>query len=235
VWTFWLTAAAQALAAVPLIWTPDVAVPRRAPGALRTAIAGSLMFVADGWIAASYFITWQIALFVALGESYLAYGGALAVAALVGAVCGLFLGKLIDSGKGTLAVWLASGVLALVTGFRAASLHSPALAVAANAMSAFVTCIYIPTLMTAVYNNAKRSPCVLRFHVVAEGGWDVGITLGLLCAAAITGAGLSIGYAVATAYFGIGLVFVLLHRYYARHAAEMVDATRTQAEEAMNI
>ena len=35
----------------------------------------------------------------------MAYGGALAVAALVGAVGGLLLGRLIDSGRGTRAVW----------------------------------------------------------------------------------------------------------------------------------
>jgi hypothetical protein len=34
-----------------------------------------LLFVADGWIAAGFLFVWQIALFVSLGESVLAYGG----------------------------------------------------------------------------------------------------------------------------------------------------------------
>ena len=103
---------------------------------------------------------------------------------------------------------------------------------AANALGALVGCIYTPTMMTAVYNNAKRSPCVLRYHIAAEGGWDVGLTAGLSVAAAITALGIDIGWAVATAALGAAIVFVLLHRYYTRHNAETIDAALTQAEEA---
>ena len=49
-------------------------------------IAGVALFIGDGIVAAGYFITWQIALFLTLDQSYLAYGGALAIASLVGAV-----------------------------------------------------------------------------------------------------------------------------------------------------
>jgi MFS transporter, DHA1 family, inner membrane transport protein len=229
---FWATAAIQASAAIPLIWTPDVAVARSAPGAFRAALSGAMMFVADGWIASGYFIVWQIALFVSLDRSYLAYGGALAVTALVGSVAGLFLGRLIDSGKGGRAVWLAIGTTLFVIALRAISAGHPTLAVIANAFGALVNCLYIPTLMTAVYNNAKRSPCVLRYHIIAEGGWDADITTGLLAAAAITAAGLNIGYAVATASIGALTVFVLLRRYYAAHESETIDASLDQAEDA---
>lgn len=229
---FWTTAAVQVVSALPLLWTPDVPVARSAPGAFRAALSGVLLFVADGWIASGYFIVWQIALFIALSRSYLAYGGALAVAALVGSLAGLLLGRLIDAGKGARAVWLAIGTILFVIALRATSLHSPALAVASNALGAFVSCIYIPTMMTAVYNNAKRSPCVLRYHIAAEGGWDVGLTSGLVVAAAITWFGVDIGWAVATSALGAAVVFVLLRRYYAAHASEAVDRTLTQAEEA---
>jgi hypothetical protein len=56
------------------------------------------LFLADGWIGAGYHFVWQIALFLSLGESFVAYGGALALAALVGAVAGLVLGRHIDAG-----------------------------------------------------------------------------------------------------------------------------------------
>jgi MFS family permease len=229
---FGATAVIQALAAVPLLWTPDVAVARSAPGAFQAALSGVLLFIADGWSTAGYFIVWQIALFMTLGQNYLAYGGALAVAALVGAAAGLFLGRLIDGGNGKRAVWIAIGVSAFVIGLRAVSLRSPALAIVANALGAFVTCLYIPTLMTAVYNNAKRSSCTLRYHIASEGGWDAGIAAGLLAAAAIIGAGLPVPYAIGTALIGTATVFVLLMRYYSAHAAERVDAALIQAEEA---
>ena len=54
-----------------------------------------------------------------------------------------------------------------------------------NAAGALVPALYIPTLMTAVYNQAKRSPCALRFHMAAEGGWDAGAASGCMLAAGL--------------------------------------------------
>ncbi len=130
-----------------------------------------MLFVGDGFVAAGYFVVWQMALFLALGENYLAYGGALAVAALVGSAGGLVLGRWIDAGEGGRAAWYSVGLLVAVIAMRAGVLHSPALAVVANALGALVGCLYIPTLMTAVYNQAKRSPacCVSRSRRKAAG------------------------------------------------------------------
>jgi hypothetical protein len=184
-----------------------------------------MLFVGDGWVAAGYFIVWQIALFLTLGQSYMAYGGALAVAALVGAIGGLLLGRLIDSGRGTRAVWYSVSLLMLVIAMRAGVLSHPALAVVANAMGSLVGCLYMPTLMTAVYNQAKRSPCVLRFHIAAEGGWDVGVTTGLSLAAYLTWLGVPIAYGILISLVGATAVFFLLQRYYAQHSAETVDSS----------
>jgi DHA1 family inner membrane transport protein len=228
--TFFATGAIQLLAALPLFWTPDIAIARRAPGAFRAAIAGAMLFVGDGWVSAGFYIVWQIALFLTLGQSYVAYGGALAVAALVGAVGGLLLGRLIDSGRGTRAVWYSVSLAALVITMRAGVLGNPTLAVAANALGSLVSCLYVPTLMTAVYNQAKRSPCVLRFHIAAEGGWDVGVTSGLCFAALLTWLGHPIAYGILISLIGVATVFLLLHRYYARHASETIDASLTSGE-----
>jgi hypothetical protein len=88
------------------------------------------------------------------------------------------------------------------------------LAVAANAAGALVVAVYIPTLMTAVYNQAKRSPCSLRFHIAAEGGWDAGAASGCLIAAALIWAGMSISLAIWPALLGTAAVSLLLRRYY---------------------
>ena len=61
------------------------------------------------------------------------------------------------------------------------------LAVAANTMGALAACLYVPTLMTALYNQAQRSPCVMRFHIAAEAGWDVGGMAGLAGVFEVTG------------------------------------------------
>jgi MFS family permease len=227
---FFTTAVVQGLAALPLLWTPDIPVARRAPGAFRAALSGAMLFVGDGWVAAGYFIVWQIALFITLGENYLTYGGALAVAAFVGAIGGLVLGRYIDAGKGGQAVWVSVGLLALVIMLRAGVQDHPVLAVAANAMGALVACLYVPTMMTAVYNQAKRSPCVLRFHIAAEGGWDVGVATGLCLAAAVTWYGGSLSHTILMALIGAVFVFILLQRYYARHPSEVIDATLESGE-----
>jgi MFS family permease len=233
--TFFATAAIQAAAALPLLWTPDIPVKAGAPGAFRYALKGVAVFIGDGFNAAGYFITWQIALFLTLDQSYLAYGGALAIASLVGAVSGLLLGRLIDSGKGSRAVWLAIGLGAAVIVLRASSLHSPALAVIANALGSLVGCIYVPTLMTAVYNRSKRSPCVMRFNIVAEGGWDVGIAGGLCVSALLVSLGVPPTRVVFIALAGIAIVFVMLRRYYADHAAERIAAGLVEPQEIAKI
>jgi hypothetical protein len=214
---FGATAAILLFGALPLFWTPDVVVVRRAPGAYRAAIPGMKLFLADGWIAAGYFFVWQIALFLSLGESYVGFGGALALAALVGAVAGLFLGRLIDAGHGQRAVSFAIGALVITTVLRALAPSHVLLAIFANALGALVVCLYIPTLMTAVYNQAKRSPCTLRFHVATEGSWDVGGAVGCLLAALLAAAGVPLSAAILLPLIGAAALFVLLRRYYATH------------------
>jgi len=208
------TAVVLLLAALPLLGTPNVAVADEAPGVLRAAIPGILMFAADGWTAAGFYFVWQIALFLALGESYTAYGGAMALAALAGAVIGLALGRFIDAGHGGRAVWLAAGSLALVIVLRAASSADPVLAVIANAAGALVVALYVPTVMTAVYNQAKGSPCAMRFHIATEGGWDAGGAAGCIVVAALLWAGAPIWLGILLSLLGTAAIFVLLRRYY---------------------
>jgi len=214
---FGATGVVLLLAALPLLLTPDVRVVRHAPGAFRAAIPGMKLFLADGWIAAGYFFVWQIALFLSLGQSYVAFGGALALAALVGAVSGLLLGRLIDAGHGQQAVSYAVGVLVFTTILRAAAPGHAPLAVIANALGALVVCLHIPTIMTAVYNQAKRSLCTLRFHVATEGSWDVGAATGCLLAALLSALGVQISAALLLPLPGAAALFILLRSYYGRH------------------
>jgi MFS transporter, DHA1 family, inner membrane transport protein len=197
------------------LWTPRVAVPREVSGALKAAMPGVLLFAADAWIAAGYVFVWQIALFLSLGESFSAFGGAMALAALVGALGGMFLGRHIDAGHGTRAAWIALAALALTTILRAVSYGNAPFAVVANACGALVTCLYLPALGTAVYNQAKRSPCTLRFHIAAEAGWDIGGAAALLIAAGLLAAGVPVGAVILLSLLGTGGSFLLLRQYFA--------------------
>ncbi len=217
----------QALAAVPLIGAPNVAIKPAAPGAFRAAGFGAMLYAADGWFDACFFFVWQIALFVALSESLTAYGGAMALAGLVGAVCGLLLGRHIDMGHGRRAVAIAYGVATGVVLLRAMSFGSPWLAVGANALGALAMSLMLPALGAATYNLAKASPCPLRFQVIAEGGWDLGCAGACLAAAALAASGVSLAVAMLLALPALAVAALLLGRHYARGAVASIVAPVT--------
>jgi MFS family permease len=212
---FGAAAIVHLLAALPLLATPDVRVAKSMPGAFRAAFHGTLLFAADGWMVAGYFFVWQIALFVVLKEDFASFGGVLALTGVVGAIGGLILGRHIDAGYGQHAVWLTFATVAGTTVLRAAATENVGLAVVANAMGALVGCVYLPTLMTTVYNQAKRSPCVFRYHFVTEGGWDIGGALGCLAAAILSAAGAPLSYGILLSLAGTALSLVVLQRCYA--------------------
>ena len=222
--TFGATAVVLVAAALPILGTPNVTIAPTAPGAFRASLTGVALFALDGWIGAGFYYVWLIALFVTLGQNFTAFGGAMALSALLGAILGLLLGRSIDRGHGRKAVWFAVGALAAVTLFRAGSYGNPVLAVLANAAGALVTALYTPTLMTAVYNQAKGSPCTLRFHVATEGGWDAGCAAGCLTGAALIWAGAPLSFGIWPALLGAGVMAVLLGRYYGRQRAAAAPA-----------
>lgn len=211
---FGATCVALMLSALPLFWTPNIRVPDAAPGAMRAAFMGVMLFAADGWTAMGYAFVWQIALFISLKQDFAAFGGAMAFAALVGAVAGLLLGRFIDAGHGRRAVWISCSVMAATILARALTWQHPAAAILANAAGAIVVALYTPTMMTAVYNLSKNSPCVLRFHIAAEGGWDAGGATGCLMAAALIWIGAPLSVAIAAALIGTAAAFVLLRKVY---------------------
>lgn len=212
---FGTASAINLTAMVPLFWTPNIAVAKQVPGAFRAALPGVLFFAADGWIGSGIVFVWQIALFVSLNGNFLNFGGAMAISALVGAVAGLFLGRHIDAGHGNRAVFFALGPLVAMVLLRAVSVGHPVFAVAANALAYAGSCLYVPTLMTAVYNIAKRSPCPLRFHVATEGGWDMGGASGSLAAALLLWLGAPLSATLLLPLIGVAAAFVMLRRYYA--------------------
>jgi len=198
---FGAAGAVQALAALPLFTMPNLYVQETAPRAYRAAVVGTWLFAADGWFAATYEVVWAAALFYSLDQSLSAYGGALAIAALVGAVSGLLLGRHIDRGHGQRSLGIAFLAVAVTLIARSLSVGTPWLAVA------------------AIYNLAKHSPCALRFHIAAEGGWDAGCLLGCLAAAALIAQGVPLSQVIPLGFLGWAVQLVLLSRLYARSDA----------------
>lgn len=222
---FGATTAVVMASALPLLFAPDVRVQRGVKGAFQFARTGFILFAADGWQAVGFHWVWQIALFISLSESFVAYGGALALAAVVGAACGLLLGRWIDGGHGGKIVWIAFGVMAAVMALRALAVGNPALAVLAHALGALAACLVVPTMMTPVYTLAKASPCVLRFNMMAEGGWDLGGASGLLTAATLIGVfHAPFWAAILLASLGTAALAATLRRYYAAQTSGALAA-----------
>jgi MFS transporter, DHA1 family, inner membrane transport protein len=213
-WAFGLNGVVALLAAVPLFYAPAVAVQRRAPSAFLAARRSMVLFAADGWMTAGYVMVWQLALFRVLGDSFVAFGGALAVAALAAAIVGPVLGRWIDGGQGRKAVFYTAAVFATVIFARAIATDDAALAVVANAGGALVGALYMPTLMTAVYTEAKNSSCPLRFHVATEGAWDIGGAVGLAVAAGLVHLGWPYWWCIGLALGGVALNVAALRGYY---------------------
>jgi hypothetical protein len=211
---FGVAAAVQMLSVIPLLGAPNVPVTPAAPNAFAGARRGFLLFVADGWLRTGVFVVWQIALFVVLQKSFAAFGGAMALAALAAAVAGLVLGRHIDGGRGVRAVWLGFAVLVGCILLRAVA-STTVLALAANAAGALFGCVYVPTLMTAIYGQAQRSPCAFRFQLVAQAGWHLGRGAGCLIAAALVVLGVSLQATILLALVGAVAVLIQLRRYYA--------------------
>ncbi|MDO9443610.1 MAG: hypothetical protein Q7T73_22230 [Beijerinckiaceae bacterium] len=171
---------------------------------------GAIMaFGADGWMMSGLALAWPLALFVSLGSEYGAFGIANAIAGVVGAVAGVICGRAIDHGGRDR--YLLVACIALAIGFllRAGAGWSPVAATIANATGAAVMALYVPVLMSVIYDRAKRSGFAYRFHFAAEAGWDVGAASGCLASALVAWAGEVPSLAVLPGMLGI----LLLYRY----------------------
>jgi MFS transporter, DHA1 family, inner membrane transport protein len=209
---FGFIALAMLLAALPFVFGPHVAVAvvAEVPAHSRRQ-ARSIMFT-DGVRAACTHFVWLIALFLTLGSNYVSFGGALALAGLTGAFMGLFVGKWIDIGKGLHAVRIGYGLMTLSAAIKCLGFHIPWTAVSANALYAAAWPSYATALNSQVYNLARQSPCALRFHIVAEGGWDLGTAAGCGLAAVLVYTGFGFFWPIAFGLVGCGLGYVLLAR-----------------------
>ncbi len=72
----------------------------------------------------------------------------------------------------------------------------------------------MPVLMARVYNLAKASPCPLRFHIAAEGGWDMGCGAGCLAAAGLTAVGAPLSAPMALGLPAAAAAVLMLTRSY---------------------
>jgi MFS family permease len=197
------------LSAMPLLWFGRIdlgCVPTMRDSVRGADPVGLCAFAADGWMCAGTGIAWSLILFTTLGSSYDTLGWASSAAAIAGALAGLACGVAIDRGHRGI---LSRGVtIALLIGvlMRVASGWAPWVAFAANAVGAAVGGLYVPVLMSVLYDRAKRSGSAYQFHLSAEAGWDAGAILGCLTSAAVVWSGAPVTLAVLPAALGVVVI-----------------------------
>ena len=227
-WAAFGTAAAIELAAiVPLLDVSKPSIAATVPdGAFAFYKRGIVLLGSDGWIFCSSSWAWSMIMFQALSSRYDAFGGVLAVLAVVGALSGLALGRLIDRGHARRAAMINAVTLAgtLIARVVCGSSVIPVLAVAFG--TTLLSGLYLPSLMTAIYNEAKASPCPFRFHYAAEVGWDIGGASACLISAALCANGVSLHAVIALALPMVALQALALDATYgARKTPITVIAT----------
>jgi MFS family permease len=174
----------------------------------RAALA---TFAADGWMASGLAMAWPMVLFLALGSHYEAFGAANAVAGLVGAATGIVCGRAVDRGDRERYLVLVCAALALGFVLRVGAGWSPIAATIANATGAAVMGLYVPVLMSVIYDRAKQSGEAYKFHFSAEAGWDVGAASGCLAAALLAWATGLPSLAVLPASLGVLGIYWCVH------------------------
>jgi MFS family permease len=227
-WTAFSVAALIECAAVwPLLGVIEPTIALTVPaGAFQVYKRGALLLGSDGWIYNTSGWAWSLIMFQALDARYDAFGGSLAVLALAGALSGVVFGHFIDQGHARRVTWLNALILAgtLVAKAVCGTDTIPVLAVALGTTA--LGGLYVPALMTAIYNEAKASPCPFRFHFAAEIGWDVGGVLACLAAAACCAFGISLQGIIALAFPMVAYqAFVLDDSYAARKGVIAVLGT----------
>ncbi|AWB21367.1 MFS transporter [Methylobacterium currus] len=145
---------------------------------------GMATFAADGWMAAGLSLAWPMVLFTTLGSRYEAFAWSGSLAALAGIVAGLACGAAIDRGRRGASLVAVAAALAAAFALRTGLSWLPGAAHLANAAGAAANGLYIPVIMSAIYERSKRSGAAYRFHLGAETGWDLGAIGGCLAGAA---------------------------------------------------
>jgi len=218
------------LSVLPILRVAEPHLVRATPvGAYAAAKNGAMIYFADGWMQVGLSTAWSIVMFQALGGRYDSFGGTLSLAGLAGAVGGIVLGRLIDKGHARRALWLNAIILAACLILRSATFGHVGAVIAVAVGTTLFSGLYVPSWLTAVYNEARISPCVLRYQFAAESGWDMGGVLAGVIAAAMCYWGLPLEAVILLALPMVPVQALLLERSYALQSSADLRAAEGYA------
>lgn len=209
----------QLASALPLLGAPNPTIDPAA--ALEPCVArhARRLYLGEGFHAGCSVVIWNLALFASLGEHFDAFGAAMAAAGIAAAAGSLLVGHLIDGGRPRHSLAVAYGAAALAIALKGAAFAHPVLAVVATALGALVVPMTSTAMLAPLYAMARQSPCVLRFSMATEGGWDLGCAAACLIAAAMLAGGASFRLPILLGLIAIATMALMLDRWYARRPA----------------
>ena len=213
---FLAIAALQLTTALPLLGAPNPAVDATAELDPAVAAHARRLYFNEGFHAGCGVVIWNLALFASLGEHFDAFGGAIAVAGIAAAAGSLLVGRLIDGGHPRHSLVIAYGAAALALALKGAAFAHPVLAIIATALGALVVPMTSTAMLAPLYAMARQSPCVLRFSMATEGGWDLGCSSACLIAAAMLAGGASFRLPILLGLVAIAIMAWMLGRWYAQ-------------------
>lgn len=213
---FLAIAALQLATALPLLGGPNPQVEPEAALDRTVAAHARRLYFNEGFHSGCSVVIWNLALFASLGEHFDAFGGAIAAAGVAAAAGSLIVGRLIDGGRPRHSLIVAYGAAALALALKGVAFAHPLLAIAATALGALVLPMTATAMLAPLYAMARQSPCVLRFSMATEGGWDLGCSAACLTAAAMLGAGASFRLPILLGLAAVAAMAVMLDRWYAR-------------------
>lgn len=215
---FLAIAALQLATALPLLGAPNPTVDADAALDRAVAVHARRLYFNEGFHAGCGVVIWNLALFASLGEHFDAFGGAIAFAGVAAAAGSLAMGRLIDGGRPRHSLVIAYGAAALALSLKGAAFAHPLLAIAATALGALVVPMTSTAMLAPLYAMARQSPCVLRFSMATEGGWDLGCSAACLIAAAMLAGGASFRLPILLGLGAIATMALMLNAWYARQA-----------------
>jgi MFS transporter, DHA1 family, inner membrane transport protein len=198
------------LSIIPLFGIRDLPIKMKATVAPAAKRQVWNFYFADGLRAAANYYVWSIALFEVLGENFTAFGAVLAAAAGIGALMSLGVGKLIDVGQKSRANKIAFAVMAATTILKAFGYSAVWPAIIASAVSAIAMPLYASVTMARAYDLSHQSDCPLRFQIIGEGAWDVGVIAGCGLAALMVWLGLGFFWPIILGVVACWLAYLAL-------------------------
>ncbi|GEO00398.1 hypothetical protein NSE01_22300 [Novosphingobium sediminis] len=216
---FLAIAALQLATALPLIGAPNPSVDPNAQLDRAVAAHARRLYLGEGFHSGCSVMIWNLALFASLGEHFDAFGGAIAAAGVAAAIGSLVVGRLIDTGRPRHSLAVAYGAAAFALVLKGAAFAHPVLAVVATALGALVVPMTATAMLAPLYAMARQSPCVLRFSMATEGGWDLGCASACLISAALLASGASFRLPILLGLAAIAAMASMLNTWYARQPA----------------